>query len=310
MRVLVVTNMYPTPADPAFGTFVGDEVAALRTLGLEVDVLFVNGKASRWNYLWGLPRLWWRLLHRRYHILHAHYSLTGLLARAQWRVPLVVTFHGAEVAVGWPARVSRWLRDRVDVAIVTSHRVRDDLNAPQAAVIPPGVDLDRFRPGDRTAARLRLGLPLGQPLVLFVGRSEWDKRLSEMQQAVRLLQVHRPEAELILLSGQPHSVVPDYMNACDVLLLISTYEGSPMAVKEALACNLPVVASDVGDVAEMIGTVEGCALCDGTPQDAARKLHHVLGQGRLARGREAVAHLSVDQSARRVMDVYRRTLEA
>ncbi len=308
MRVLVVTNMYPTEADPAFGTFVRDEVEALRRLGLQVDVLFINGKRSRWNYLWGLLRLWCRLLRRRYSVVHAHYALTGVVARAQWWVPLVVTFHGAEVALGWPARVSRWLRNRVDAVIVTSRRVREDLGAPEAAVISPGVDFERFQPGDRTAARHALGLPPDGQLVLFVGRAEWDKRLDAVEEAVRLLRAERPTAELVLLSGQPHDVVPLYMNASDALLLISTYEGSPMVVKEALACNLPVVASDVGDVMEVISGVEGNALCDGTPEDAARKLAWVLGRGRLAAGREAVAHLSVEGSARRIMEVYQRVL--
>ena len=308
MRVLVVTNMYPTAADPAFGTFVRDEVEALRCLGVQADVLLINGKASRWNYLWGLPRFWWRLARRRCDLVHAHYALTGLVARMQWCVPLVVTFHGAEVALGWPARLSRWLRDRADAVIVTSTRVREDLGAPGAAVIPPGVDFGRFRPGDGRAARQALGLPLDKELVLFVGRAAWDKRLDAVEEAVRLLQAERPGVELVLVSGQPHDVVPTYMNACDVLLLISTYEGSPMVVKEALACNLPVVASDVGDVAQVIGGVEGCALCDGTPQDAARKLAHMLAQGRLTAGRQAVAHLSLEESARRVAEVYRQML--
>ena len=308
MRVLVVTNMYPTAADPAFGTFVRDEVEALRSLGIELDVLFINGKASRWNYLWGLLRLWRLLIGGRYDLVHAHYALTGLVARMQWCVPLVVTFHGAEVALGWPARLSRWLRDRVDGVIVTSRRVQEDLGAPHATVIPPGVDFERFKPGDRTAARQALGLPLDKELVLFVGRAEWDKRLDAVQEAVRLLRTRRPGVELVQVSGQPHDVVPTYMNACDVLLLISTYEGSPMVVKEALACNLPVVASDVGDVAEIIGGVEGCALCDGTPEDAARKLAQVLARGRLTDGRQAVAHLSVEASARRVAEVYRQAL--
>ena len=310
MRVLVVTNLYPSENDPAFGTFVEDEVEALRRLGLHVDVLFINGKRSRWNYLWGVPRLWWRILNRQYDILHAHYSLTGLIARMQLRVPLVITFHGAEVAVGWPARVSRWLRDRADAAIVTSDRVLEDLAAQEAIVIPPGVDMERFRPSDSRQARQTLGLPMDKELVLFVGRAEWDKRLGEMQRAIHILQMDRPQAELVLVSGQPHAVVPTYMSACDALLLISTYEGSPMVVKEALACNLPVVASDVGDVAQVIGQVEGCALCDGTAEDAARKLSQVLGRGRLTSGRDAVAHLSVDASVRGVSEVYQRVLKA
>jgi glycosyltransferase involved in cell wall biosynthesis len=309
MRVLVVTNMYPSAKDPAFGTFVGDEVEALRGQGMHVDVLFINGKTSRLGYVWGLPRLWWRLLRHRYDVLHAHYTLTGLIARAQWVVPVVVTFHGAEAALGWTSPLSRWLRDRVNAAIVTSRRVQEDLEAPLATVIAPGVDFGLFRPNDQREARQSLGLPVEGELVLFVGRAEWDKRLDAVKEAVRLLQLKRPAAELVLVSGQPHGVVPAYMNACDALLLISTYEGSPMVVKEALACNLPVVASPLGDVAELIGDLDGCALCDGTPEDAAEKLSGVLGRGRLKGGREAVAHLSLQESARRVGDVYRRVLE-
>ena len=309
IRVLVVTNMYPSANDPAFGTFVGDEVETLRRLGLHVDVLFINGKTSRLSYLWGLPRLWWRLLRRRYEIVHAHYTLTGLIARAQWLTPVVVTFHGAEAALGWTAPLSRWLRDRVNGAIVTSLRVQEDLEAPRATVIAPGVDFDLFRPSDQTEARRALGLPLQGELILFVGRAEWDKRLDAVREAVQLLQAERPGAELVLVSGQPHGAVPAYMNACDALLLISTYEGSPMVVKEALACNLPVVASPLGDVAELIGDLDGCALCDGTPADAADKLAGALGWGRLAGGREAVAHLSLLESARRVSEVYLKVLE-
>ena len=310
MRVLVCTNLYPTQDDPAFGTFVRDEVEALRRLGLSIDVLFVNGKRSRWRYLWAPARLWGRLARRRYDVLHAHYGLTGLIARLQWCVPVVVTFHGDEVALGWPAHVSRWLRDRVDAVIVTSRRVRDDLGAPQACVIPPGVDFELFQPADRTAARVKLGLPLDQELVLFVGRATWEKRLEAIEAAVRLLAAERPNARLLLVSGQPHDQIPLYMNAGDVLLLLSGYEGSPMVVKEALACNLPVVASDVGDVAELISSVEGCALCDGTPEDAARKLADVLERGQCVAGREAVAHLSLENEARKVAAVYERVVAA
>jgi len=302
--VLVVTNMYPTAQDPAFGTFVRDEVEALRTLGAHMEVLLLNGKVSRWNYVWGLFQLWRRLRKYHYDVVHAHYVLAGLIGRMQRRVPLVVTFHGAEVAIGWAATISRWLRDRCDAIIVTSHRVREDLGAPGAEVIAPGVDFSLFRPEKPVEARKRLGLPQDGELILFAGRMDWDKRLEDVQQAVSLLRAKRPSAELVILSGQPHEVVPAYMNACDALLLISTYEGSPMVIKEALACNLPVVSSDVGDVAEMIRHADGCALCDGSPEDAALKLDAILGRGRLQRGREAAAHVSLGQSALQVLQVY------
>ena len=80
MKVLVVTNMYPIPEMPSFGTFVEKQVQALRKEGVEVDVFFFNERKSKLNYLWAFPRLWARLLTKHYDVLHAHYVLSGLLA--------------------------------------------------------------------------------------------------------------------------------------------------------------------------------------------------------------------------------------
>jgi len=105
MRVLVVTNMYPTPEMPFFGTFVNEQVEYLRKQGVEVDVFFVNGNKSALNYLWAFPRLWARLLTRRYDLNHAHYVFSGIIARAQLLYPVVLTHHGSQVFQGWQAPV-------------------------------------------------------------------------------------------------------------------------------------------------------------------------------------------------------------
>src|SRR5690349_105945 len=107
MKILVVTNMYPTPEMPAFGTFVHDQVEALREAGLTVDVFLVNGRESKWNYLWGFLRFWRLLWGKRYDAIHAHYVLAGVVARAQWGHRVVLTHHGAEL-LGHP-RWQSWL---------------------------------------------------------------------------------------------------------------------------------------------------------------------------------------------------------
>jgi len=94
------------------------------------------------------------------------------------------------------------------------------------------------------------------------------------------------------------------MNACDVLVLTSDYEGSPMVVKEAMACNLPVVSVDVGDVAEVISGVEGCYICQQTPEDVAAKLALALNRPERTQGRRAVAHLALDRIAERLIAEY------
>ena len=102
MRVLIVTNMYPIPEEPSFGTFVKGQVDSLVKAGVDIDVLLINGRQSQLNYLWGIFRFWRQLWGGGYDLIHAHYIFSGIIARLQWGYPLVLTHHGIEVMViGW-----------------------------------------------------------------------------------------------------------------------------------------------------------------------------------------------------------------
>ncbi|HIQ05960.1 MAG TPA: glycosyltransferase family 4 protein [Anaerolineae bacterium] len=308
MRILVVTNMYPYPERPAYGTFVYDEVQSLRAAGVDVDVLFVNGKLGRQEYLRGFGEVRRRISSGHYDLVHGHYVFSGVIARTQWRCPVVVTFHGIEAAMTWTRWVSRALAPLVDRVIVTSERVRRDLGWPKAVVIPPGIEFDLFQPMPRDEARAALGLPQDRQLVLWAGDPRPDKQVHIVEAAVAQLQDAGVPVELVLLSGQPHERVPLYMNACDVLVLTSQYEGSPMVVKEALACGLPVVAPPVGDVPELIQGLEGCYLCERTPEDVADKLRRSLNFGGRHNGREAIAHVERGRIAQQIVALYRELL--
>ncbi|MBN2002382.1 MAG: glycosyltransferase [Anaerolineae bacterium] len=310
MRVLLVTNMYPTPDQPAFGTFIADQVAALRKAGVEMDVLLINGRKNSLNYLWGVFQFWWALLKKRYHLIHAHYAMSGFIARLQWSYPLLVTYHGAEVKDYVPvwlrylARRGQRIFDRV---IVVSQEEKDLMvgKTDRVHIIPGGIDFDLFRIIPQEEARQQLNLPPGKPLILWAGE-HWQpvKRFELVKAAVEALKDRCPDVELVLVSGQPHTVIPLYMNACDVLALTSFSEGSPTVVKEAMACNLPVVSTDVGDVAEVIGDVEGCYLIEADVNDIADKLFKVLQKRQRTRGREKIQHLAGDAIAQRVIAVY------
>lgn len=305
MRVLAVTNMYPNQREPAFGTFVRDQVESLRALGVEMDVFFMDGKISRWNYLRGFDRLH-RYLRTRpaYDLIHAHYVFSGLVALSQRRLPVVLTHHGIEVVLGWQGWLCRWITPRVDRVIVTSPEVKRALGDERAVVIPCGIDMSRFAPMPRDEARARLGFPADRESVLFVGEPRPEKRLEIIRAAVERLAAQDSSVQLIVATNRPHDEVPLYMNACDALALASDFEGSPMVVKEAMACNLPIVSVDVGDVAEVISGTEGCYLCERTPEDMADKLRLALARGMRTDGRGRVSHLSLDATARRILAVY------
>lgn len=308
LRVLVMTNMYPTPQHPAFGTFVADQVEALRRRGLEMDVLFINPRESKWNYARGPFLLRRHLARNHYDLIHAHYVFCGLIAATQRRLPVVLTHHGIEVLAGWTAPLSRLASRLTQATIVTSPAMARRLPG-RPVVIPCGIDLELFRPMPQEEARHALGLPMEPKLVLFAGEPRPEKRLDLAEAGVEALRRRWPDpVELVTAVGQPHERIPLYMNACDVLVLTSDYEGSPMVVKEAMACGLPIVSTDVGDVAEVMGDTEGCYLCRQDAADIAEKLAMALAFGRRTDGRRRVEHLSLDAVAGRIHQVYEETL--
>ena len=305
-KVLVVANLYPHPGAEYFGTFVYDEVQALRRLGVGVDVFYVNGRAGKLNYFRSILPFRRQVQARDYDVVHMHYGLTGLVACWQTRVPLVVTLHGIEVVIPGVAFISRLCARQAAALIVTSRWVAEHVPRPPDAIIPPGVDLDLFRPMDRDEARRALGLPLNKELVLFAGQPRPEKRVPVIQAAVRRLQDEGRNVEFVMASGIPHEQVPLYMNAADVLVLVSDVEGSPMVIKEAMACNLPIVTRDLGDTREIIGDTEGCFFCDGSVEGTAEAIAQALDFGRRTDGRERVRHLSLEAAARQVLGVYEK----
>jgi teichuronic acid biosynthesis glycosyltransferase TuaC len=305
MRILVVTNMYPRPEAPSHGVFVGDQVASLRRLGVDVDVFFMNGRGNRLNYLWAYPRLWNVLRKNRYDVIHAHYVFSGLVARGQWGTPVVLTHHGPEVFMTYERHFCKIVTPWFDRVIVVSPEMKERLGYDKATVIPCGVDMQRFSPIDKLEARRQTGLPLDKKLVLWAGEFfRPEKRYEIVEEAMRRLTAEDPSVELVLLSGRPHADVPLYMNAADVLLLTSDAEGSPMVIKEAMSCNVPVVSTAVGDVPDVIGHTRGCYITTQDPADVVANLKRALAFDKRTAGRKAVAPLEIDAIGRRLVAVY------
>ena len=316
-RVLVVTNLWPYEADPSYGCFVRAQMESLRPLGVEYDVLFINGRESRWNYLRGVFRLWKCIRKNRYDLIHAHMGLSGWVARCQLSLPLVVSFMGHDVSgkirrsdhiplYGRFYQASSFILARmVSAVVVKTGELQRQLKLTAAHVIPNGVDLGLFRPMDRNEARRALGLDPQRRFVLFpYNRAEERKRYDVVRAAVAGAQREIPELEILHAQGLPQNEMPIYMNAADVLVLASQSEGSPNAVKEALAVNLPVIAVAVGDTAELLASTEGNYLVPREPEAIAAKIAEVCRRGQRARSRDHMARLSMENVARQIVDVY------
>lgn len=317
LRVLMVTSAWPSPGQPRTTHFIKRQADFLQAAGVELDVFHFRAARNPLNYAAAWRELQQRISRGRYDVLHAQFGQSGLLAIPK-RLPLVVTFRGSDLLgiVGRGGRytlagrllqrLSRWVARRADAVIVVSPHMQAFLPPDvRAHVVPSGLDLRSFRLIPRDEARRHLGLPLAQRLVLFAANPEWPrKRYALAQQAMAL--VTTPQGtELVVPWGAPYSDMPYYMNACDVLLFTSMQEGSPNVVKEALACNLPVVSVAVGDVPARLAGVRGCEVtADERPETIARALERVLARADRVAGREAVADLDEARLAQRVIAIY------
>jgi len=200
----------------------------------------------------------------------------------------------------------------VDKVIMVSQEQKEKLGCEKAEIIPCGTDLNLFSPMPREEARRRLNIsPSGSKLVLALWAGERlrrEKRFDIVKSAVALAREKDPAIELVMVTGKPHSMIPLYMNACDVLVLVSDGEGSPVVIKEAMACNLPIVSVPAGDVPNTIGDTDGCFLCSQDPSDVAEKLMMVLSHPRRTNGREKIKHMEQSFIAKRIIALYQEVL--
>lgn len=321
MRILAVTNMYPSRSRPGWGSFVHSQIQSIRSAGVEVDVLEIEGYRSRWEYLRAIWRMRRMISQGSYDLIHAHYGLSGLVARCQFSLPVIVSFCGDDLyghagSDGRPRRTSlllawihRQLSRFVDFSIVKSEAMNALLPRSEAAVIPNGVDLDLFRPMDRSSCRESLGLDPDRLYILFpYAPDRVRKNFSALREAVAQLNgegLMSTPIEILTVAGEPQERIPVYMNAADVMVLPSFWEGSPNAVKEALACNLKVVATDVGDVRERLAGLPGAVICEPTAASIAMAIRSAVADERPIRSREAMLELSLDRVAERIIDIYR-----
>lgn len=310
LTILCVTAMYPHPEQPGSGAFVKHQVDQLQSLGHHVTVIHVPGYLSRWNYLkaaWQVLRATWAT---RYDVTHVHYGLTGVSALVRWRTPLVVTLHGSDILQGrLQPLISRLVSRLADATIVVSVEIKARC---EGRYIPSGVDLERFKPVDRACARRELGLPLEGNYVLFpFDPTRRLKRYDLAEAALDRLRDSGVAAAVLPVWNVPNEQMPLYYSAADAMVLCSDTEGSPTSVKEALACNLPVVSTDVGDVRSIMAGIEGVEICERNPAALAAGLTRVL-QRKLGpvpfNGRSAMARFDQVSTARAIIDVYRAVL--
>jgi glycosyltransferase involved in cell wall biosynthesis len=304
MRALIVTSMWPSVAAPARGAFVRDQVRALRELdGVEVDVFAFPPR--------GYARAA-RDIRRRHHgfgydIVHAHFGLTAWPALALRGAPHAVTLHGTDLRHPRSRLITRAALAQIDLVAAVSAELARELpgagTSRRVAVLPCGVDLDRFAPMPRDEARRRLGLDPREPCLLFpADPARPAKRFDRAREVAG-------DVRLLTLGGIDPADVLWYVNAADAVVVPSDHEGFGLGVLEALACDVPVLATPVGNHPTALDGIDGtlCAPYDATAWRSALRRHLDSDDPRVE-GRERAALWSARRMACRVLDAWSEVL--
>jgi len=304
MRALIVTNMWPSPSAPALGSFVRDQVDALRELdGVDVEVFaFPPGGYAR-----AAREL--RRRHRRgeFDVVHAHFGLSAWPALALRGTKHVVTLHGTDVRHPRSTRITRAALPFLDLVAAVSPQLAREIPGAgtrrRVAVLPCGVDLDRFVPIPRAEARQRLGIPPDEACLLFpADPARPSKRFDRAQEIA-------DGARLLTLGAVHPFEVPLYVNAANAVIVPSEQEGFGLAVLEALACDVPVLATPLGVHPTALDGVEGtlCAPFDRAAWRAAVEPHLRAPEPRVE-GRARAELWSARKMARRVLRAWGEVL--
>ena len=303
MKILVVCSYNNHQIPP----FISEQVELMTRLGITIHYYLIEGKGIN-GYVKNLACLKKEIIEFNPDILHAHYGFSGLLANLQRSIPVITTFHGSDVNL----KINRIFSSLSSVLSKYSVFISKELSQKliikgRSAIISSGVDLDLFFPLDKTEARKPLSLPFHEKLVLFAG--SFDNRIKNYPLAKSAIDA-LGNVKLIEMKGYNRKEVNLLMNACDVALLTSFHEGSPQFVKEALACNRPVVCTDVGDVRNIIGNIKGCYVAQADKSDIADKIRLAFEFSDTHNGRQQIIDLGLDLNSvtKRVLDIYNSLL--
>lgn len=285
--------------------FIYDQTEAIKRLneGVEFEFFFIKGKGWK-GYLSEIKRLKAEIIRNPCDLIHAHFGLACFLASLQRKEPVVSTFHGSDInekTIKWFSAIASLLSK---ASIFVSHKLQSKaLIAKNPFVIPCGVDLELFKPMDKSDCRRLLGLSAEKKYILFSSAfSNPVKNFALLQSAIDQWGENAPE--ILELWNKSREEVPIWMNAADICVLTSFSEGSPQFIKEALACNRPVVATDVGDISEVFQGVDKAIIVNFETPKVQAAIRKLLPENQ-SNGRKKMTHFDHIQIARRVLAVYK-----
>lgn len=323
MHVLWAHN-YPTDVLGA-GIFMHQQAKAFRDKGIQLDLHYMGNLRNPGTLIQAYKRI--QKLSQNYDLIHAQFgSACGCIVSRLSGVK-IISLRGSD----WYGNDSGTLLSRIhsvfqkkitlrslkkyDGIIVMSHRMQraiKRLNLPNKIwVIPSGINLTMFRPIDRMKAREMLGEAHDEtPWVFFPSLLESNsvKRPQLAKEAVSEARIYLPNIKLKIGSGIPHNMMPLFYNASNVVLMSSTHEGWPNSIKEALACNVPFVCTDVSDLNLISQQESNCKVVPARAEVIGKAIADVIAQERSEMLRRHVIDMELTKTAEKICSAYEEVL--
>jgi len=315
MKVLHITNTFPTSNHPIFGIFLKEQIDSLKEIGVVNEVFFMNTREKgKFEYLFGYFRLLKQLILNKYDIIHCHHAYSGFiffLTGMSIFSKRIISYQGSPKIEG-----GHFLFELCDFffdAIILKANF-PEYSGKKSHYLPNGTNTDFFSPMDRSECKETLNLDLNTIYILFmdsyVGRPY--KRYDRFKLVLQLLRdkyKYKMIRELVLTNTN-RDLIPTYINASTMHLLTSDIEGSPNSVKECLSCNIPVVSTPVGNVKELMGDIEGCYISKTFDAEELAALCDKVLKSKFFHGRKVflTKNLEIESVAKKLLNIYRSIL--
>ncbi len=311
MRILHITNNFPTLNFPIFGIFIKEQIESLNNLGAENEVFFINsreeGKGAYFRSLWKLRRL---LKQNRYDIIHCHHSFSGIifLLSGRWYKARRLLSYQSD-----PRNEGGLLLFKVLYLffnrIILKNKPKNESRL-KIVHLPNGVNTSFFVPMDKNQCKEKLGLDKSKRYILFMDSYNRRpcKRIDRYSETLSILRekYRHDDLEPLVLTNTARNLIPAYINASDLHLLTSDFEGSPNSVKECMACNVPVVSTPVGNVSDLLKNVEGSFVSNSFSSEELAELSDRSLRHGLVVSRDSLARkgLNIEIVAQKLLNLY------
>tara|TARA_B100001564_G_scaffold359760_1_gene382822 strand:+ start:769 stop:1755 length:987 start_codon:yes stop_codon:yes gene_type:complete len=325
LKILIITSEWPSEQRPNAVPFLVREVDQIKKMGIQMEVFSFRGNKRFKNYFESRKRLKKIIQNKKFDIIHVHWGYNAIILLPT-NIPIVITYRGDDLNgisyMGGATNIlksflviiiSKFVSFFASSIILVSQNFKVKLNENTPTfLIPSGIDLDLFKPLDKKMCRSLLKLDKNKKIILFAGnKTDLVKNYSLADKIVKIIKKSLINVVMISIPfNTDKELIPYYMNSADCLLFTSFQEGSPNVIKEALACNIPIVSADVGDVKDRLENIKGCIVCNSYNADEfASSVKEILDKEYKIDGRSNVLSLDLKNTAKDIIKVYKNIID-